>query len=243
MTAEGSFALAFAQAPIGMALLTPEGRIVEVNQAFSNMLGYSPEELTSGDSSPFTHPEDAGPTRNFFALLREGRASRGRIEKRYIRKDGELVWASASATMRRDEHGRPAQVVAIVEDITARKRAETRYRFLAESIPQMVWTATPDGMIDYVNGRCTSYFGAPEEALLGAGWLEWVHPDERDAVRERWNQSLVTGEPYEMALRAKRGRDGSWRWHLVRALPLAGGKRERFAMVRNLHGYRRPEAG
>ncbi len=221
-TAEGSFALAFAQAPIGMALLTPEGRIVEVNQAFSNMLGYPPEELTSGDSSPFTHPEDAGPTRNFFALLREGRASRGRIEKRYIRKDGELVWASASATMRRDEHGRPAQVVAIVEDITARKRAETRYRFLAESIPQMVWTATPDGMIDYVNGRCTSYFGAPEEALLGAAWLEWVHPDERDAVRERWNQSLVTGEPYEMALRAKRGRDGNWRWHLVRALPLQG---------------------
>lgn len=86
----------------------------------------------------------------------------------------------------------------------------------------MVWTATPDGMIDYVNGRCTEYFGAPEEALLGAAWLEWVHPDERDAVRERWNQSIVTGEPYEMALRAKRGRDGSWRWHLVRALPLEG---------------------
>jgi PAS domain S-box-containing protein len=221
-TTEGSFSLAFAQAPIGMALLTPEGRIVEVNQAFSNMLGYSAAELTSGDSVPFTHPDDAGPTRNFFALLREGRASRGRIEKRYIRKDGELVWASASATMRRDEHGRPAQVVAIVEDITARKRAETRYRFLAESIPQMVWTATPDGMIDYVNGRCTSYFGAPEQALFGTGWLEWVHADEREAVIERWNQSLATGEPYEMALRAKRGADGSWRWHLVRALPLEG---------------------
>jgi PAS domain S-box-containing protein len=219
-TTEASFSLAFAQAPIGMALLTPEGKIVEVNQAFSNMLGYSPGELISGDSSPFTHPEDAGPTRNFFASLREGHVSRGRIEKRYIRKDGEIVWASASATMRRDEQGKPAQVVAIVEDITARKRAETRYRFLAESIPQMVWTAKPDGMLDYVNGRCTSYFGVPEEALLGGAWIEWVYPEDREIVIERWQQSVATGELYETALRARRGCDGSWRWHLVRALPL-----------------------
>ena len=71
-------------------------------------------------------------------------------------------------------------MIAIVEDITARKRAEARYRFLAESIPQMVWTATPDGMLDYVNGQGSAYFGVPQEALLGAGWLAWVHPEEQD---------------------------------------------------------------
>ncbi|MGA2596639.1 MAG: PAS domain-containing protein [Bryobacteraceae bacterium] len=221
VASEARFSLAFAQAPIGMVLLTPAGVITEVNQAYLDTLGYTPEELTKHDSSFYTHPDDIPLTRNFFASLQAGPHNTGSIEKRYFRKDGELLWARASATMRRDDLGRPAQVIAIVEDITAHKRAEARYRFLAESIPQMVWTATPDGMLDYVNGRGTQYFHVPQEALLGTGWLEWVHPDERDKAAARWKQSLEKGTPYETSFRLKRS-DGSWRWHLVRALPLAG---------------------
>ncbi len=216
------FSLAFAQAPIGMVLLTPDGTLVEVNQAFADMLGYTAEELTSRDSSSYTHPDDNALTRDYFQSLRAGPHKTGSIEKRYFRKDGELLWARASATMRRDALGRPDQVVAIVEDITARKRAEARYRFLAESIPQMVWTATPDGMLDYVNGQGTVYFGVPQQALLGARWLALVHPDDQEGAIERWKQSLDTGEPYETSFRLKRGSDASWRWHLVRALPQFG---------------------
>ncbi|MGA2736956.1 MAG: PAS domain-containing protein [Bryobacteraceae bacterium] len=219
---EARFSMAFAQAPIGMVLLTPEGRFLDVNQAYVSMLGYTPEELASHDSSFFTHPEDIALTRCFFASLQAGPHNSGSIEKRYFRKNGEVVWTKASAAMRRDDAGRPSQVVAIVEDITARKRAEARYRFLAESIPQTVWTAAPDGTLDYVNGRGTAYFGVPQEAVLAAGWLAWVHPDERESVEESWKQSLQTGTPYEAAARLKRGSDGSWRFHLVRALPLAG---------------------
>ena len=222
LASEARFSLAFAQAPIGMVLLTPHGRILEVNQAYVDMLGYTPEELASRDSSRFTHPEDIALTQWFFASLQAGPHNTGSIEKRYFRKNGEIVWTKASATMRRDDAGRPSQVIAIVEDITARKRAEARYRFLAESIPQMVWTATPDGMLDYVNGRGTAYFGVPQAALLDAGWLAWVHPEERESVEESWKHSLETETPYETAFRLKRGSDGSWRFHLVRALPLAG---------------------
>jgi PAS domain S-box-containing protein len=222
LASEARYSLAFAQAPIGMVLCTPEGRIVEVNQAFQDMIGYSREELLSGDSAPFTHPGDVALTRNFFTSLQQGPHSTGSIEKRYVPREGELLWVRASATMRRDSQGKPAQVIAIVEDITARKRAETRYRFLAESIPQMVWTATPDGMLDYVNGQGTAYFGVPQEALLGAGWLEWVHPEEREKVVEIWKESLLTGQPYETTFRLIRGSDHRWRWHLVRALPLTG---------------------
>ncbi len=221
VASEARFSLAFAQAPIGMVLCTPEGVIVEVNQAYLDTLGYSREELTMHDSSFFTHPDDIPLTRTFFASLQAGPHNTGSIEKRYFRKNGELLWTRASATMRRDDLGKPAQVIAIVEDITAHKRAEARYRFLAESIPQMVWTATPDGMLDYVNGRGTQYFQAPQEALLGTGWLQWVHPDEQEKAAARWKQSLETGTPYETAFRLQRS-DGSWRWHLVRALPLAG---------------------
>jgi PAS domain S-box-containing protein len=219
---EARFSLAFAQAPIGMVLLTPDGRIVEMNQAFLDMLGYTREELSSHDSSSFTYADDVALTRNFFASLQQGPHNTGSIEKRYVRSDGELLWSRASATMRRDDQGSPVEVIAIVENITQRKRAEIRYRFLAESIPQMVWTATPDGMLDYVNGQGTAYFGVPEAALLGAGWLEKVHPDERQRSAERWKRSLETGKPYETTFRLIRGSDHAWRWHLVRAIPLMG---------------------
>ncbi len=217
---EARYSLAFAQAPIGMVLLTPDGRILEVNQAYVDMLGYTIEELSSRDSSVFTHPDDIAVTKEFFASLQAGPHNTGSIEKRYFRKDGALLWAKASATMQRHEDGTPAQVIAIVEDITARKSAEIRYQFLAESIPQMVWTATPDGMLDYVNGQGTAYFGVLRESLLGTGWLEWVHPEDREQATERWRESLQTGTPYETAFRLKRGSDGSWRFHLARALPL-----------------------
>jgi PAS domain S-box-containing protein len=222
VASEARFTLAFAKAPIGMVLLTLEGRIAEVNQAFVEMMGYSREELRTRDSSSYTHPDDIELTRNLFLTLREGPQDTRSIEKRYFRKDGELLWARASVTMRRDQAGMPVEAVAIVEDITLRKRAEVRYRFLAESIPQMVWTATPDGMLDYVNARGSAYFGVPQEALLGAGWLHWVHPDEKDNVVAVWKQALETGANYETEFRLKRGSDSLWRWHLVRARPLTG---------------------
>jgi PAS domain S-box-containing protein len=209
---------AFAQAPIGMVLLKPDGRIEEFNQAYVEMLGYAPEELKARDSSRFTHPEDIALTQEFFASLRRGPDSTGSIEKRYLRKDGEILWARASGTMRRDEQGKPAEVVAIVEDITARKRAEARYRFLAESIPQMVWTATPNGRVDYLNGLG----GSPGGPGPSCHCLEAVGRDRR-ALRDR--VSAETRQRRRVAL-ASDARDTVY-----------GREREHRAVVRHLHRY------
>ncbi len=99
---------------------------------------------------------------------------------------------------------------------------EQRYRFLAESIPQMVWTATPEGALDYVSEQVTRYFGVDPDMLLDAGWLQWVHPEDREHTTERWKHSIQTGEAYETSFRLLRASDASWRWHLVRAVARFG---------------------
>jgi PAS domain S-box-containing protein len=97
---------------------------------------------------------------------------------------------------------------------------ERRYRFLAESIPQQIWTAQPDGSLDYVNQQTVEYFARPEGEIIGDSWQQVIHPDDLPACLERWQRSLETGEVYEVEFRLRRGTDGDYRWHLGRALPM-----------------------
>lgn len=127
----------------------------------------------------------------------------------------------------RDADGRVCGVVVHTYDITERKETEqalaealTRYRFLADAMPQMVWTALPDGQLDYVNHRWLETTGMTEAASLHRdGWLDAVHEQDRSATHEQWRQAVAQSTPFQQECRLRCGRDGSWRWHLVRALP------------------------
>jgi PAS domain S-box-containing protein len=99
----------------------------------------------------------------------------------------------------------------------ALRESEARYRFLAEAIPVLVWTALPDGQLDYVTERTGRYFGLSPETLLRDGWKNVVHPDDLPEVASRWAHSLQTGEPYKVEFRL-RGADGEYRWHVGNAL-------------------------
>ncbi len=99
---------------------------------------------------------------------------------------------------------------------------EMHYRFLAESIPQQVWTALPDGTLDYVNQRTIDYFSRPEKEVIGVNWQEVIHPDDLPVCLERWQHARRTGAVYEVEFRLRRGSDEAYRWHLGRALPLRG---------------------
>ena len=107
------------------------------------------------------------------------------------------------------------------ETHAAAEANEQRYRFLAESIPQQVWTAQPDGTLDYVNQQTVEYFSRKEGDIIGENWQQVIHPDDLPACVERWKHSLKTGEVYEVEFRLRRGTDGDYRWHLGRALPMS----------------------
>ena len=125
------------------------------------------------------------------------------------------------------ETGTVEGVVATVEDISPRKQTEDslredaqRFRTLAETVPQLVWTSRPDGYCDYLSSQWVEYAGIPEAQLLGNNWLlKLVHPDDRDRTFEAWQAAIAQRAPYDVEYRLLR-RDGIYRWFKVRGTPL-----------------------
>lgn len=122
------FRYLFAQAPIGIALETTEGRILEVNPAFCAMLGYSAEEILSSTCERISHPEDEEIEKPLFDELRRGVRTSYSIEKRFFRKDGSQMWGRVSVALLKHNHGGVPLVVGMVSDVTAQKSAEASLR-------------------------------------------------------------------------------------------------------------------
>jgi PAS domain S-box-containing protein len=97
--------------------------------------------------------------------------------------------------------------------------SQQRFRFLAESIPQMVWTADAIGRVDYYSPRWLDYTGLTLEQIQGFGWQNLIHPEEREHTISVWTQAAQTGTSYEVEHRLRQA-DGTYRWHLTRALPM-----------------------
>ena len=117
---------------------------------------------------------------------------------------------------------RAAFAVAAAKAEAARRVAEEsqmRYRLLAETVPALVWTATPDGRIDYVSDQAAAYVGATPTEVLGEGWAAFLHPDDVTPTRHRWQRSVAAEQPYEIEFRIWSAATRTYRWHLGRAVP------------------------
>jgi PAS domain S-box-containing protein len=101
----------------------------------------------------------------------------------------------------------------------ARQESETAFRTLADSVPQMVWMCTPDGLSVYFNQRWVEYTGMTLAESYGRGWNTPFHPDDQQPAWDAWNRATRTGDPYRVESRL-RAADGSYRWFLMRGLPL-----------------------
>ena len=121
---EGRFRSAFANSAVGMALATLDGRFLEANPAYCSITGYSEHELGGQDLLSITHPEDRAPKRRQLRRLLSGEVPSFIIVKRYLRKDGRVVWVQNSVSLLWDARGEPANLIVLTEDITERKRAE-----------------------------------------------------------------------------------------------------------------------
>ncbi|MFW9260095.1 ATP-binding protein [Nostoc sp. CALU 546] len=100
------------------------------------------------------------------------------------------------------------------------RQSEERYRYLAEAIPQLVWTTKPNGECDFFNQNWCDYTGLTLEQSLGSGWLAALHPDDIQSADEVWSNAVKDGSIYNNEYRFKRASDGSYRWQLARGLPL-----------------------
>ncbi len=128
----------FNSSAVGVAILTPDAHFIEANDAFTEITGYSGEELRALDSASLTHPDDCASMQTHIDELVAGRAASFVIEKRYRRKDGSIIWVQNSVSLTHDDTGAPLHLVKLVQNISERKTAEKRQRLLVDELNHRV---------------------------------------------------------------------------------------------------------
>jgi PAS domain S-box-containing protein len=149
-----------------------------------------------------------------------------RSEYRVMADDSSIRWVVASGRPHLDNQGRVVRFPGVAVDITEQKAAtaalaasEASFRTLADTMPQIVWSARPDGYHDYYNARWYEFTDVPFGSTDGERWNDMFHPDDQDRAWTVWRMSLATGEPYHIECRL-RHHSGEHRWVLGRALPV-----------------------
>lgn len=197
------------------------------NPAVERIFGYAGPEMI-GRSIGMLMPEEQRPLHDagMRQYLHSGRRniSWEGIELPGLTKEGRVVplEISMGEFVREGRH----YFTGIARDISKRKRneaalrdSEERYRLLADMIPQHIWTTEASGYHSYFSRRWYEYTGAEPEQTQGEGWLDWLHPDDRERTIARWQHSLRAGVPYAIEYRF-RSASGNYRWFLGQAMPL-----------------------
>jgi PAS domain S-box-containing protein len=208
---EEHFRLSFDQTPIGAVLADLDYRLKRVNQAYCRLLGYSEKELLSRRLSDFTHPDDLGENSALLQKVVTGEIDHFKIEKRYIRKDGSIIWAAVSVRMVRDGQGGPVHFMALVEDITEAKRmgqllqeSETRLRQIIDLVPHRIFLKDRDGKYLLVNQAVAESYNKSVNDIIGKSHADF-HPDETELqnmlqddleVISKRKAKFIPGEPF-----------------------------------------------
>lgn len=169
------------------------------------------------------HPADR-PIRNR-AVAKSFKSGGMVYEARIIQPHGAVRWINVYGKIIYDEARTPLRMYGTVLDFTEQKllleelkQSEAQFRLLSDSMPQFVWTTTPDGMLNYFNKALVEFCGITEKEIDNDDWLSMLHPDDRKGNLKHWQNSLATGEQFVYEHRLKT-REGDYRWYLSRASP------------------------
>jgi diguanylate cyclase (GGDEF)-like protein/PAS domain S-box-containing protein len=206
--------LFFERQIVGAAITTPEKGWENVNERLCSMLGYTFEELQKTTWTELTHPDDLPADAAQFSRLLAGEIDEYAIEKRFLRKDGSVIKTNLSVACVRKADRKVAYVLALVEDITDRKRAEealceseSKYRSVVEHITDVFYRTNADGLLDMVSPSGVALLGyeSMEDMLGKPNESFWMHPEQRGDLLTRLNEQGEVRD-YEVVLKR---RDGS----------------------------------
>src|SRR5713226_9404787 len=219
------FRLVIDSAPALIHTGMPDGYLDFFNQTWLRYVGRSLEDLQGWKWTASIHPDDVE------GIVERWRASLGSgepflYEARVQRADGEYRWMLHHKIALRDEDGEIVKWFGSSIDIEDRKRAEgslqrseAQFQLAIDTIPGLVWSAMPDGHIDYLNQRWREYTGLSLQEAGGWGWQVAIHPEDVAGLMEYWKSVLAAGKPGETEARLRRF-DGEYRWFLFRGVPL-----------------------
>ncbi|HEV3306321.1 MAG TPA: diguanylate cyclase [Candidatus Sulfotelmatobacter sp.] len=221
---------------------TPDGQDDHFNQKCFDYTGLTLKDLSGSQWKVIIHPDELEACfASWQNALRVGKPYE--IEYRLRGKDGSYRWFLGRANPIRNSDGEIVKWFGICTDIENQKQnqqklegqiqeqsqelAETNTRLqrelyfqtMAEGIPEIVWTARPDGAIDFTNRRWLEYSGLTVEQSMDRGWALAIHPDDLAVCLAKWESALLTGDPYEAEYRM-RDKNGVFRWFLVRGNPI-----------------------
>ncbi|WP_281888608.1 PAS domain S-box protein [Paenibacillus sp. YYML68] len=201
LTDDYLFTHAFEHAPIGMALVAPDGSWLRVNSSLCDIVGYSELELMQMNFQMLTHEDDLDFDLELVHDTLEGRRTHYQLDKRYYHKHGHVVWVRLSVTLVRDEHRKPLYFIGQIQDITDQKteahvliQSKERYKSLFQCHPDAIMSFSPSGQFTSVNDACERVTGYTKQELL--------HMDpsvllERTDVSRKHFLLALEGEPQE----------------------------------------------
>lgn len=209
--------------PVGLWLTDEVGNNTFVNNTWVEWTGIPFEEQLNAGWLSVVLEEDKAVLNEFMVAC--SAKKKYTAEFRYVNKQNEICWCMTEGYPYYHSDGNFAGYAGSVTDITAQKKAmdqlkksEERFKLLANTMPQMIWTANVEGTATYYNQSFYNYTGHTEESIFREGGFSIIHPTDRKQNIDRWMHSVRTGEDYFFEHRFKRN-DGVYRWQLTRALP------------------------
>ena len=186
------FRQAFEHSLIGMALVSTSGKWLRANESLCQILGYTEHELQQMTIQELTHPEDLDKSVSLLSGLGDGSQGNIKLEKRYIHKDGSVVWVMLASTMLKDRKGGPLYYVSHMENITNRKEiednlilSEAKYRTIFENVQDVFYQTNMDGYVTEISPSIKLYSGYGREEVIGRPVSDfYYYEDDRNRIVE-----------------------------------------------------------